>query len=68
MPKADALRGSVRALLPGLTEDLVRLMAVPSVSARDYPLSSRASLLDAHEVVVGLLQPVVPEALRIAGQ
>ena len=31
MPTNVALRGTVRALLPGLTEDLVRLMAVPSV-------------------------------------
>ena len=52
----DALRGSVRALLPGLTEDLVRLMAVPSVSVRGYPASSHGPLLEAHDLVADLLR------------
>ena len=56
MPTNVALRGTVRALLPGLTEDLVRLMAVPSVSVRGYPASSHGPLLEAHDLVVDLLR------------
>ena len=56
MPTSVELRGTVRALLPGLTEDLVRLMAVPSVSVRGYPTSCHGPLRDAHDVVVGLLR------------
>jgi len=47
MPTSVELRGTVRALLPGLTEDLVRLMAVPSVAVRGYPASCRRPLSEA---------------------
>jgi acetylornithine deacetylase/succinyl-diaminopimelate desuccinylase-like protein len=55
MLEHDQLRVNVRALLPDLTEDLVRLIAVPSVSVRGYPASSRGPLLEAHDLVVDLL-------------
>ena len=50
------LRDRVRTLLPDLTEDLVRLIAVPSVSVRGYPASSHGPLLEAHDLVVDLLR------------
>jgi len=56
MPQDPGLRDKVRTLLPDLTEDLVRLMSVPSVSVRGYPASSHGPLLEAHDVVAGLLR------------
>ena len=56
MPQDPGLRNKVRTLLPDLTQDLVRLMSVPSVSVRGYPASSHGPLLEAHDVVVGLLR------------
>ena len=56
MPQDPGLRGKVRALLPDLTEDLVSLIAVPSVSVRGYPSSSHEPLLRAHDAVARLLR------------
>jgi acetylornithine deacetylase/succinyl-diaminopimelate desuccinylase-like protein len=47
---------AISALMPRLQEDLARLVAIPSVSAPDYPEETRPALLEAHEVVLELLQ------------
>lgn len=62
------LRDQVRALLPDLTQDLIRLMAVPSVSVRGYPASSRGPLIEAHDLVTGLLRGVglTTESIELA--
>jgi len=51
-PTAD----TVRALMPQLTADLARLVAIPSVSAPNYPESTRPSLLEAYEDVASLFR------------
>ncbi len=56
MPQDPGLRGKVRALLPDLTQDLLSLMAVPSVSVRGYPAMSRGPLIEAHDLVASLLR------------
>lgn len=48
---ADGLRARVRGLVPGLTRDLMDLIAVPSVSARGYPESTHRDLRAAHDLV-----------------
>lgn len=50
------LRDKVRTLLPGLTDDLVELMGVPSVSVRGYPESTHEPLRRAHDLVTRLLR------------
>jgi acetylornithine deacetylase/succinyl-diaminopimelate desuccinylase-like protein len=47
---------TVQPLMPRLEDDLARLVAVPSVSAVDYPEETRPALLEAHELVLDLLQ------------
>jgi acetylornithine deacetylase/succinyl-diaminopimelate desuccinylase-like protein len=42
--------------MPKLEEDLARLVSIPSVSAPDYPEDTRPALLEAHELVLDLLQ------------
>jgi cysteinylglycine-S-conjugate dipeptidase len=56
MRNHDQLRDTVRSLLPELTRDLIRLMAVPSVSVRGYPESSRGALIEAHDLAAQLLR------------
>jgi len=51
----DVLGDRVHALMPDLTRDLVELMAVPSVSVRGYPEHTHAALLQARDLVAGLL-------------
>ncbi len=52
----------VSSLTPRLEDELARLVAIPSVSAPDYPEETRPALLEAHEVVLELLQDAgVPE-------
>ena len=65
MPQDPGLRGKVRAMLPDLTQHLVSLMAVPSVSVRGYPAMSRGPLIEAHDLVarlfatpVGVTEPI----------
>ena len=47
---------SVRSLMPQLKADLARLVAIPSVSAPNYPESTRPALLEAYEDVVALFR------------
>jgi acetylornithine deacetylase/succinyl-diaminopimelate desuccinylase-like protein len=47
---------TVPSLMPRLEDDLARLVAIPSVSAADYPEETRLALLEAHELVLDLLQ------------
>lgn len=49
--RADGLRGRVHGVMPGLTRDLMELVAVPSVSARGYPEATHRDLRAAHDVV-----------------
>ena len=54
MPQPTA--ETVGSLMPGLREDLARLVAIPSVSAWGFPEETRPPLLEAHEAVVELFR------------
>ena len=54
---------AVASLMPRLQEDLAQLVAIPSVSAPDYPPETRPALLEAHEVILDLLQDAGVEEL-----
>ena len=54
---------TVASLMPRLTEELGRLVAIPSVSAPDYPEETRPALLEAHELILDLLQDAGVEEL-----
>jgi acetylornithine deacetylase/succinyl-diaminopimelate desuccinylase-like protein len=47
---------SVPRLMPQLKSDLARLVAIPSISAPNYPEETHASLLEAYEAVADLCQ------------
>ena len=49
-------RDQVARLMPVLKEDLGRLVAIPSISAPDYPAETRPALLDAYEELAGLFR------------
>jgi acetylornithine deacetylase/succinyl-diaminopimelate desuccinylase-like protein len=51
----NALSARVAASMPRLTDELARLVAIPSVSAADYPEETRPALLEAHELILDLL-------------
>jgi acetylornithine deacetylase/succinyl-diaminopimelate desuccinylase-like protein len=53
---APPIAETVRSLMPGLTQDLARLVAIPSVSAPGYAAESRPALLEAFEEVTRLLR------------
>jgi acetylornithine deacetylase/succinyl-diaminopimelate desuccinylase-like protein len=55
-PADPELAGRVRGLLPRLTDELVALMAVPSVASPGYRGGTRAALADAEHVVTRLLR------------
>ena len=59
----DAPPVTVASLMPRLTEELGRLVAIPSVSAPDYPEETRPALLEAHELILDLLQDAGVEEL-----
>jgi acetylornithine deacetylase/succinyl-diaminopimelate desuccinylase-like protein len=46
----------VASLMPELEQDLARLVAIPSVSAPDFPAETRPALLEAYETIVGLFR------------
>jgi acetylornithine deacetylase/succinyl-diaminopimelate desuccinylase-like protein len=46
---------TVSTLMPGAKADLARLVAIPSISSPGYP-EPRKPILDAYDVVVGLLR------------
>lgn len=50
------LTEAVAALMPGLKDDLARLVAIPSVSEWGYPPHTRPAILAAHDAVVDLLR------------
>ena len=54
---------AVTSLMPRLREDLAQLVAIPSVSAPDYPPETRPALLEAHEVILDLLEDAGVEEL-----
>lgn len=58
-----SLAEAVSSLMPRLKEDLARLVAIPSVSAPGFPEETRTALLEAHELVVELLQDAGVRAL-----
>jgi acetylornithine deacetylase/succinyl-diaminopimelate desuccinylase-like protein len=49
--------------MPKLRSDLARLVAIPSVSAAGYPEETRPALLEAHDLIVGLLREAGVESL-----
>lgn len=50
------LRTKVDALMPQLTDDLARLVAIPSISEWGFPEHTHPALLEAHDVIVELLR------------
>jgi acetylornithine deacetylase/succinyl-diaminopimelate desuccinylase-like protein len=51
-----ALSARVASSMSRLQDELVRLVSIPSVSAPDYPEETRPALLEAHELILDLLQ------------
>ena len=60
----DNARDRVAALMPELTADLARLVAIPSVSATNYPPETHAELIAARDAVVELLEGAGVENVR----
>ena len=52
----SATRDNVAALMPGLKEDLARLVSIPSVSAPGYPEHTRPALIEARDAIVEQLR------------
>ena len=46
----------IAELMPQLKEDLVRLVAIPSVSEWGFPAQTRAALLEAHQAVIEIMR------------
>jgi len=51
---ASSLAGIVASLMPQLKADLARLVAIPSISAQDFPESTHAAVLEARDAVADL--------------
>ena len=51
-----SLADVVGSMMPRLKSDVARLVGIPSVSAPNYPESTRPALLEAHDAVVELLR------------
>ena len=49
---------SIATLMPQLQDDLVRLVAIPSVSEPNFPEHTRPALLETYEAILGLLRDV----------
>jgi len=56
MSDTEKLRTRVRELMPGLVDELVGLVAIPSVSVRGYPEATHEGLARARAEVVRLLE------------
>jgi acetylornithine deacetylase/succinyl-diaminopimelate desuccinylase-like protein len=59
----SSLAGEVHGLMPQLRAELAQLVAVPSISALDYPEATRPAILETYEIVVGLLRDAGVEAI-----
>ena len=59
-----ALVDRVRGLMPQLTDELMGLVAIPSVSEPGFPASSRPALLQARDAVAALLEDVGCQRVR----
>jgi acetylornithine deacetylase/succinyl-diaminopimelate desuccinylase-like protein len=57
------LSARVACSMPRLQDELARLVSIPSVSASDYPEETRPALLEAHELILDLLQDAGVEEL-----
>ncbi len=55
--------GRVPELMPQLEDELAQLVAIPSVSASDYPEETRPALQEAHDAVVQLFRDAGVEHL-----
>jgi acetylornithine deacetylase/succinyl-diaminopimelate desuccinylase-like protein len=55
MPDEKSLQDRVHRMMPELTQELVDLVEVPSISMRGNPLETHAQLLEAHDMVNRLL-------------
>ena len=53
---ATSIAAKVRTLMPQLRADLVRLVAIPSISAQGFPEATHPPLLEAYEDVVTLFR------------
>jgi acetylornithine deacetylase/succinyl-diaminopimelate desuccinylase-like protein len=60
---SKALADRVKGLMPELTADLARLVAIPSVSEWGFPEHTRPALLEAHRAVVDLFSGAGVERL-----
>ena len=59
MPESDGdIADAVSRLMPQIRADLAELVAIPSVSAVDYPEETRPALLQAHDAVAALFRGV----------
>ncbi len=54
----DALATTVAALMPQLKSELAELVAIPSISAPDFPEATRPALIEAHDAVAKLFRDV----------
>jgi acetylornithine deacetylase/succinyl-diaminopimelate desuccinylase-like protein len=52
--RTGSIASTVSALMPQLKSDLARLVAIPSISAANYPEETHAPLLEAYDAVVEL--------------
>jgi acetylornithine deacetylase/succinyl-diaminopimelate desuccinylase-like protein len=50
------MASTVASLMPQLKSDLARLVAIPSISAPNYPEETRSSLLEAYDAVAELFR------------
>ena len=60
---STALSARVASSMPQLTEDLARLVAIPRCRRRTIPEETRPALLEAHELILDLLQDAGVEEL-----
>jgi cysteinylglycine-S-conjugate dipeptidase len=54
--KTTAMAETVGSLMPALREELARLVAIPSISAWDFPQETRPALVDCYEALLPLFR------------